>query len=252
MKMKSEQSTMTGLPSPYTSSVWSILHQLYIKCSVVKLFKFRSYPHIIQPLIRSNDKKKTSIVRKILWKSSTQKLKATFLNGKRLTIQYIFDPTKLDRENVLIKRDCLSPIFGGVVPAALDKFSTISAICSFVKTELNLDECQDGRDEAYCPCHPLHDCGEFYGIVEPVVDECLHQHFHHYCWEHVVSWLYNYLNLLILLQESKELFDEEIAELYSFFPNDISYFQTGNRTTPEFLLKTAVEVDAAIYESDGE
>lgn len=137
------------------------------------------------------------------------------------------------------------------MPATLEKFSSISAICSFVEMELDLDECEDGR-QAYCPCHPLYDCGEFYGIVKPVVDECSHQHFHHCCWEHVVSWFYNYLNLLILLRESKELFDEEIAELYSFFPDDIPYFQTGNRTTPEFLLKSALEVDAAIYECDGE
>lgn len=250
MKTKSEESTIPVLPAPSsTLSARSIFQLLHVTCSTVKLLKFKSYPHITQSLCRIA--KKTNIIRKMQCKASTQKLEATFLNGKRLTIQYFFDPTRLNRESVLIKRDCLLPIFGGVVPATLDEFSSISEICSFVKRQIHLDECQDGR-QAYCPCHPLHDSGQFYGIVKPVVDECPHQHFHHYCWKHVVSWVYNYLNLLILLRESKELFDEEIAELYSFFPNDILYFQTGNRTTLEFLLKTALEVNAAIYESDGD
>lgn len=250
MTMKPEEYTIPGLPVPSTSSARSIFQPLHVNCSMVKLFKFKSYADIIQPFQR-NGNKKINIVRRMLWKSSTQKLKATFLNGKRLSIQYIFDPTRLHGENVLIKRDCLSPILGGVVPVTLDSFSSISEVCSYVKTEVNLNECQDGR-QAYCPCHPLYNCGEFYGIVKPVVDDCPHQHFHHYCCEHVVSWFYNYLNFLVLLRESKELFDEQIAEVYSFFPNDIVHFQTGSRTTSEFLLKAALKVNAAIYESDGE
>ncbi|BAF45744.1 repeat element protein-d11.2 [Ichnoviriform fugitivi] len=244
MTMKPKEYTIPGLPVPSTSSARSIFQPPHINCSIVKLFKFKSNADITQP-VQCNGIKRTNIVRRMLWKSSTQKLKATFLNGKRLSIQYIFDPTGLHGENVLIERDCLSPIFGGVLPVTLDRFSSISEVCSYVKTEVNLNECQDGR-QAYCPCHPLFNCGEFYGIVTPVVDECLHQHFHHYCYEHVVSWFYNYLNLLVLQRESKELFNEQIAELYSLFPNDIVHFQTSSSTTSEFLLKTALEVGAAI------
>lgn len=248
--MKSEKSTRPGLPPPSTSNALPIFRPLHANSSMVRRFKFiKSYPDIIQSLCPNG--KKPNMFRKILWKLSTRKLKATFLNGRRLTIQYIFDPTRLDREYVLIKLDCLSPIFGGTVPATLDGFASISELCSFVKMNLHLDECNDGR-QAYCPCHPLYNCGEFYGIVYPVVDECQHQHYHHYCREHVASWFYNYLNLLILLQESKELSNGEIAELHSFFPADILYFQTGRRATPEFLLKTALVVHTAIYESDGE
>lgn len=245
MIMESEESTTSMLSSPSTSSARPNFQPPHVSSCMVKLSKLRSFSDIVQSL-RPNSKK-TNIIRKILGKSSTRKLEATFLNGKRLTIQYIFNPTRLDGKNILIKLDCLSPIFGGGVPATLNSFSSISELCIFVKKELHLDECKDGR-QAYCPCHPLFDYGEFYDVATPVVDECLHQHYHHYCCEHVVSWFYNYLNPLILLQESKELFDEEIAELYSFFPDDVVYFQTGSRTTPEFLLKTALEVDAGIYE----
>lgn len=248
--MKSGESTIPGLPPPSTSSAHPIFRPRRIRYSVEQVSKLKRCSDVIESH-PPNDKKSNISVRKMLWKSSTQKLKATFLNGKRLTIRYVFDCTRQDRENILIKRDCLSPIFGGVVPATLDRFSSISEICSLVITTVHLDECEDGR-QAYCPCHPLHDNGEFYGIVKPAVDKCSNRHFHHYCSEHVVSWMYNYLNLVILLRESKELFNQEIAEIYSFFPNDIFYFQTGNRTTTEFLLKTALEVDAAIYESDGQ
>nr|BAF45599.1 c7-2.1 [Tranosema rostrale ichnovirus] len=89
-------------------------------------------------------------------------------------------------------------------------------------------------------------------FVKPSVDECGNGHFHHYCWEHVISWLSNFLEPAILLRESKQLFNDKIAEMYSSFPCDIVHFQTGKRATPEFLLKSALEIDVAIYESDGE
>lgn len=47
----------------------------------------------------------------------------------------------------------------------------------------------------------------------------------------------------------QNLFNRDIAERYSFFAEDIVYFQTGKQATLQHLLETALEIDAAIYDS---
>lgn len=191
-------------------------------------------------------------VRLKLWKLSTHKFQATFLNGKSVDIEYNFDPERMEEDRILIKMDCLRPVFGGKSPPTRHQFASIFELYEFVKEEVQLDECSDHRHAA-CPCHLL-DAGEkiYENFVKPPVDECENKHFHHYCWEHILSWLMNYLHTSILLRESEQLFKQEIADQYAFCPEDIPYFQTGKRATPEFFLKSAHEIDVAIYEAEGE
>lgn len=194
----------------------------------------------------------TSIRREILCNLPIRNLDATFLDGTSMKIEYVFDPTRRNRDYVLVKLECLLPVFGGAEPSTTGGFSSIIELCFFVKKEVHLNECENFR-HASCSCHLSSEDKERPDFVcKPPVDTCEHQHFHHFCWKHVVSWLYNYVTLVILLQESKQHFDEEIAYLYSEFPEDIVYFQTGKRATPEFLLKTALDIDGAEYESDDE
>lgn len=195
---------------------------------------------------------KTSIREGILCNLPIHNLDAKFLDQTLLKIQYVFDPTRRNQDYVLVKVDNLLPIFGGATPSTTEGFSSIMELCYFVKRKVHLDECENFH-HASCPCHLMREDQELPDfVVKPSVNMCEHQHFHHFCWEHVVSWLLNYLALVILLEESKQHFDEEIAYLYSMFPDDIAYFQTGKRITPGFLLKTALNIDAAIYESDNE
>ncbi|ULM71704.1 repeat element 37 protein [Diadegma fenestrale ichnovirus] len=179
-------------------------------------------------------------------------LDVTFLDGTPMRIPYIFDPTRRDRDYVLVKLDCILPVFGGVTPSLTEKYYSLIDLCFFVQEQVNLVECQNFR-HASCPCHLMDEDDEFPNfVVVPSVFICKYEHFHHFCWKHLVAWLYNYLYLTILAQESKPHFDEEIAHLYSPFPDYISYFQTDERTTPEFLFKTALNFGAAIDENDGE
>lgn len=195
---------------------------------------------------------KTSIRPEVLLNLPIRNLDAIFLDGTPMTIPYVFDPTRRNRDYVFVKVDCLLPVFGGNMPLTTEGFSSIIELCFFVKKRVNLDEC-DNFNHASCPCYLMREDQELPDfVVKSPLDTCEHEHFHHFCWIHIVSWLYNYLNLVILLHESKQHFDEEIAYLYSTFPEDITYFQTGNRITPDFLFKTALNVDAAIYESDDE
>lgn len=180
---------------------------------------------------------------------STHKFQATFLNGKPIDITYNFDPESMEEDRVLIDMNCLRPIFGGKLPPTRHHFASVFVFHEFVRDEIQLNECSDYRYAA-CPC--FHDDDEEYleVFVKPVVDECENKHFHHYCWMHIMSWLYNYLYIAILLRESKELFNQAIAETYAAFPKEIPYFQTGKRANPEFLLKTAHGINIAIYEGE--
>lgn len=217
---------------------------------MAEFLNFEDYRSFIQALWPNGDE--SDIVREKLWKLSTHTFEATFLNGRRLDIEYNFDPARTKRNRVLINLDHLSPIFGGTMPSATDKFINISELYNFVEKEVHLNTCSN-HQRACCPCHLRHGAEKFYGLfMKPSVDECERGHFHHFCWEHVISWLNQYLYTSILLQESKKLFDEEIAEQYSYFPEHIDYFQTGKRATPEFLLNSALEPDTAIYEVNDE
>lgn len=236
--MSNLEKRSVSLPSPTTLK------------SLRRFLKFKRWTTFWQALRTRHQN--TSIRREHLCSLPIHKLDVRFLDGTPMKIEYVFDPTRLNRDYVLVKLDCILPVFGGAMPSSTAGFSSIIELCFFVKWKVNLDECQD-FEHASCPCHLMREDQELPDfVVKPPVNICEHQHFHHFCWRHVASWLYNYLTLVILLRESKQHFDEEIAYLYSMFPDDIVYFQTGKRITEQFLFKTALDIDAAIYDSDDE
>ncbi len=178
----------------------------------------------------SNGEEEDSVEEK-LWQLSTHKFEAKFFNGKPLEIEYNFDPARPEEDRVFISLDSLVPVFGGVLPepSAAGTFAAVWEMFEFVESSVHLNKCPARRRPQ---CYP--------GPYEnPSVDKCRYGHFHHYCWLHVVNWLDLYLKTTILLRESKELFDEEIARQYSSVTEDIVYYQTDKRATPEFLLASA-------------
>ncbi|BAF45742.1 repeat element protein-d10.3 [Ichnoviriform fugitivi] len=215
---------------------------------------FTNYQSLIRAFWPDGDE--DEVIQKKLWKMSCHKLEATFFNGKKLTIEYNFDAKREGRHRVLIKVDCLLPIFGEVAPAGLEEFASILELDKFIEDNVNLETCSSYR-HVCCPCHLGLTREEFPKMfMELALSECEEDHFHHYCLDHVISWLGNYLYTLILLRESKELFDEEIAEQYAFFPSRIPYFQSGSRATSPYLLESALNIDTvwggmAYYDEDG-
>ncbi|ULM71642.1 repeat element 13 protein [Diadegma fenestrale ichnovirus] len=169
-------------------------------------------------LVRSiwPDGNESDIVRSTLWRMSTRTYEATFFNGKRLPIIYNFDATRMKEERVLIDSATLVPVFGGIIPpAAMEGFRSIPKLYEFIEMHVHVNLCSASR-HACCPCHLLYhdDEGAYGAFVKPPVDECQHGHFQHYCSQHVASWLNQYLKTAILLRESKQLFNQEIAEQY--------------------------------------
>ncbi|ULM71691.1 repeat element 35 protein [Diadegma fenestrale ichnovirus] len=204
---------------------------------------FTDYRSLIRAFWPDGDE--DELIKKKLWEMSCHNLEATFYNGKHLEIEYNLDATRKEQHRVLFKVECLLPIFGGVQPLGLDEFVNILELEKFIRDNVNLESCSNYR----CVCCPYHlglDFEEFpLVIMEPTLIECEKSHFHHYCIEHVISWLVNYLHPLILLLECKELFDEQIAEQYAFFPSCIPFFQSGSRATPQFLLESALNIDTS-------
>lgn len=169
--------------------------------------------------------------------------KATFFNGKQLEIHYIFDPSRTIGNRVLIEKNCLLPVLGGFVLPGMYEFTGLQTIIRLIDLHVHLNQCLNGQ-QASCRCHLLNDFGESYEKFElPLSDKCGYGHFHHFCSGHLASWFEHYLNMLILFQESRQHFDEEIANVFLCLGRkDRVYFHTGERPMSEFLLKHALEI----------
>ncbi|BAF45746.1 repeat element protein-d11.4 [Ichnoviriform fugitivi] len=174
---------------------------------------------------------------------STGSVKATFFNGRQLEIHYTFDPSRKMGDRVLIQNDCLLPLLSGYVLPGVNKFTSIQTIIRLTTLHVHLDMCLDGV-QASCRCHLISDFGDRYEhFSPPSSDECGYGHFHHFCSGHLASWFEHYLNMIVLFQESRQHFDEEIADMFlALDRSDRVYFHTGERPISEFLLRHALEL----------
>lgn len=173
----------------------------------------------------------------------TPRFEATFFDGQPLEVEYIFDASKEKDERIRVNVNCLLPVLGGITFPGLKKYESISELMDLVVMHVHLNMCSS-REHASCSCHLLNEFGGAYeSFVKPEEVRCYRQHFHHYCWGHVASWLQHYLYTIILYRESKQLFDEVIAEQYLLlYIEDKAYFHTGQLPMSEFLLKNAMEM----------
>lgn len=173
----------------------------------------------------------------------TSRFEATFFGGKPLEVKYIFDASRRKADRILVNVNCLLPVLGGIAFPGINEYASISELNDLVVMHVHLNMCSN-HEHASCSCHLLNNYGGAYeSFVEPEEVQCHRQHFHHYCWGHVASWLQHYLHTIILYRESKELFNEEIAEQYLFlYREDRAYFHTGEQPMSEFLLRNALEM----------
>ncbi len=164
----------------------------------------------------------------------THKFQATFLNGLKGEIEYNFNPARRREDRVLINIRNLSPLFGGIVPATTEEFTSIAKLDDFLQAHVHLNKCSYGV-HASCACgQKSSEDVELFGSV------CKYRHIHHFCSEHVRGWLHCYLHHAILLRESRKHYNELIAQKCALNPEDIIYLQTGDRATPEYWLNVAL------------
>ncbi len=173
----------------------------------------------------------------------TQSIVAVFLNGKPIVVEYAFDPSRKRNDCVLVDWRCLFPVIGGIVASEESNMISVSKIIDRMKKHLSTNVCSNHQQA--CPCHLVNDSDEeaYENFVKPEVDECEFGHSHHFCTDHVISWLYHYLYPMILLKESADLFEEEMVIQYKALSRgDGVYFLTGERPMSEFLLRNAEDL----------
>lgn len=177
--------------------------------------KFEDYRNFVRSFWPANDE--CDSVRNKLLQLSTHKTAVTFLNGKRLKIEYNFDASRDKHYRILFNVETLLPVFGWVVPPGTDKFLAVPRLQNFIRMHVHMNMCS-GRQFAACLCHQLK-CNTHTGvpIVKPPEIACKYGHFHHYCSQHVTNWLNFYLTPNVLLREMPSLFDEDMAESFLLF-----------------------------------
>lgn len=175
-------------------------------------------------------------IQKKMWKISTHNIDAMFFNRNFVNIEYNFDSERIKEDRILININSLLPVFGGVITTDMKQFMNLSELNKFVKTHVHLNKCSNYQF-ASCYCHNQDDFEEFCRIFVDHSDEpCEYGHVHHYCNNHVAWWIKSFLNSLILLKESQQLFNELIAEQCAVAcPSWTTFFQTGYCATTEFL-----------------
>ncbi len=223
--MSSQEDNISQTPSAVFSTSQDIFLSSDIILYMSKFLSFEDYKSFIQACWPNGDEDDT--IRAKLWQLSTHKFKAEFLNGKQLEIEYNFDSTRTKENRILINLDSLSPVFAGTAVPVVHKFTSVSKLNKYLKKHVHLTKCLNHRR-----------------------DRCDRRHVYHECWKNVVRWLTGCLQTLILLQEAKRLFSDNITYQYSIVPDDIVHYQTDKRETWKFLQDNATKFEGSFEESD--
>lgn len=184
--------------------------------------RFEDYRNFVRSFWPANDE--CDVVRNKLWQLSTHEITVTFLNEKRLKIEYNFDASRTNGHRILFNVETLLPVLGGVVPPGTEKFLGPSRLQNFMRTHVHLNMCTEGQYAA-CLCHQLKG-GSCTGLrigKPPAEVACRYGHFHHYCSQHVSNWLDLYVTPHVLLLEMPNLFHEEIAASLLLFMRNTVY-----------------------------
>lgn len=173
---------------------------------------FRSLVRSVWP-----DYNESDVIRARLWELSTYTAEVPFFNGKRLSIEFNHDPWREIQDCILINIETLTPIFGRIMPPAVEKFSSVSKIENFVRMHVHLNMCSDYRYRS-CPCH-LKNCNpnEARAFAKPSVEGCKFGNFHHYCSQHISHWLKFFLNPWLIAREEKRAPSLDTVQSYLYF-----------------------------------
>lgn len=181
-----------------------------------KFLSFADFRSLVRSVWPNNDE--SNIIRAKLWQLSTHIAELPFINGKQLSIEFNYNPWRNNQDCILINVESLLPIFGGIMPAAVDKFTSLSKIENFVRLHVHLNTCSDYRHHS-CSCHlKNYNLENARAFAKPSVAECKFGHFHHYCSEHVSHWIKFFLpSLLMAKGENNSPNENDIQSYLSFF-----------------------------------
>ncbi|CAH2098819.1 unnamed protein product [Euphydryas editha] len=204
----------SGLLSP--SLEVGIIVPLDIILYLAKFLRFDDYRNFIKcfwPVDNEPD-----IIRKKMWQLSTHRIMTKFLNGQLLEIEYNFDASRTEENRILFNVNTLRPVFGGVRPRGEELFLSPSKLHNFIRMHVHMNMCNRLKYAA-CLCHQFKTSSYTSArIVKPQEVACKYVHFHHYCYQHVRSWLDFFLMPTVRLHEKiPSLFTEDMSESFLLF-----------------------------------
>ncbi|AHY22018.1 repeat element 27 [Diadegma semiclausum ichnovirus] len=222
-----EKQDIAALPPPLPFTSKQIHLPLELIFEIGKSLELPDYRNFLQALWPKNDVNHIDPQR--LWKLTTHEFTTTFCNGKKLRVEYNFDPWREEDERILINVHDMLPLFHGVLPSDVGEFTSISKLVNVARTSVHMDACSD-HQYASCRCHLKNDEDQMMDgpFVKPEVGDCENGHFHHYCSEHLADWFKYFLATSVLLRETGKCCDEETAKAFLIILMYISYVQQAN------------------------
>lgn len=195
------------------------LELILLLADYLKFEDFRNFIRSLWP-----NRNEVDIIRNKLWKMSTNKIVTAFINGQLLEIEYNYDSSRKEEDQVLINVDSLLPVFGKVVSLTGKQFFSASNLKNFVAVYVHMDLCSSGA-YASCPCHLNVDSQCAATFVKPESDMCKYGHFHHFCSRHVDYWLSCFLDPMIMRLQSGLPYDGEDQNQFLAFIASTIYFR---------------------------
>lgn len=154
------------------------------------------------------------IIQSRLWRMSTYKITITFIKGKKMELEYNYDPFRTEDTRILINLDTLRPDFGVIAAPAVGKFTTVSNLHNIIKIHIHSERCSR-RPEASCQCRWINDNSQDNGaLLKPSTDPCECGYVHYYCSLHVTYWLDFYSATSVLLREMRRFSDVDTSQSF--------------------------------------
>lgn len=202
------QAPSTLAPSTLEANVLPLDVILYMS----KFLSFVDFYRFVQSLWPNGDK--IDIVKSRLWRMSTHKITITLIGGKKIELEYNYDPFRTEDTRILINLDTLPPVFGTIAASALASFTTVTDLHNIIKIHVHSEGCSR-RPEASCQCRWINENNRDDGApLQPSTDPCECGYVHYYCSLHVRYWLDFYSATSVLLREMKRFSDVDMIQSF--------------------------------------
>lgn len=218
---KRKISTATPWPLELISRGIALPDDVVICLCISEFLGFADFHSLVRSVWPNNDE--GCIIRAKLWQLSTHTAEIPFINGKKLSIKFNYNPWRKNEDCILINVESLLPIFDTIMPPEMDAFTSVSKIDNFVRMHVHLNMCSDYRYRS-CSCHlKNYNPHEARAFARPSVAKCKFGHFHHYCSQHVSHWLKFFLTPLLMAREENNSPNEEDIQSYLSFTRAITH-----------------------------
>lgn len=177
-----------------------------------KFLSFVDFYRFVQSLWPNPDK--ADIVQSKLWRMSTYKITITFVKGKKMELEYNYDPFRTEDARILINLDTLPPVFGATAAPLGEKFTTVTNLHNIIKIHVHSEKCSR-RPEASCQCRWINVNSQDDGApLKPSTDPCQCGYVHYHCSLHARYWLDFYSATSVLLREMKHFSDVDTTQSF--------------------------------------